>query len=248
VAIAETRSRKGIRSKVPSDDYEHHYDHERAAYRALKSLHEGSWDRTENPLPVSHHFDGYTMLAPEMLGWSRTEAFAYLAGVMDSDGSFRIERRHVQEMLGPQYRIAIRCAQVKPSPAVELLAKTFGGRTAKIRSRWPNHRELVSWSLFDRSAVPAIKALLPFLRVKTREAYILLQLRHMKLRKQGLTEWQHRNRWGLQTGMRKRCFTQQQFREFEELRLAVNDLHSGRHPPKGSARDKDLSGPRLNGT
>src|SRR3972149_2824201 len=76
--------------------------------------------------------------------WTREETLAYLAGIMDSDGNFRIEKKRVPEMLSPHYRINIRAAQVTPSPAIELLAKTFGGKMAIRRSRQPNHRDLVS--------------------------------------------------------------------------------------------------------
>ncbi|MCJ2532215.1 MAG: hypothetical protein LN413_07970 [Candidatus Thermoplasmatota archaeon] len=88
---------------------------------------------------------------------------AYLAGIMDSDGTFKIEKRRVKGMINPHYRIKIGAGQVAPSPAIHLLAKTFGG-TVRVRDYGPKgHRPLARWSLFDKSAVPALEALLPYL-------------------------------------------------------------------------------------
>ena len=156
------------------------------------------------------------------------ETLAYLAGIMDSDGSVRIERRNVKGMLAHQYRISVRASQVSPSPAIELMAKTFGGRVATRESKLPRHRDLACWSLHDKSAANAINALMPHLVVKRRQAELLLELRRRKSEgKLGLTEWTHRNRWQRPIRMRKRCYTPEQVAEFERLRREVIALHSG---------------------
>lgn len=160
--------------------------------------------------------------------WSPGKTLAYLAGIMDSDGNFRIEKKNVKGMLVPNYRINIRASQVIPSPAIELLAKTFGGRARTKKSNRPTQRNLAHWSLHDKSAADAISALLPYLVVKRGEAARLLELRRRKARgKQGLTEWVHRNRWQRPVRMRKRCYTPEQVAEFERIRREVNALHSG---------------------
>jgi len=144
-------------------------------------------------------------------------------------------------MIGPHYRIGIRCSQVVPSAAVELLARTFGGRIGAKRSTQPNHRDLVSWSLSDKSAARAVEALLPYLRVKPREAQMLLELRGLKVRgKKGFTMWTHRTRWQRPLQMRKRCYTPDQNAEFERIHRAVQALHAGGsgrpgHVPSASA-------------
>jgi len=205
------------------------YDEMEAVCEALFHLHEGTWPSAGRSLPLRPSVVGYHELTPTALGWSRGQLFAYLAGIMDSDGSFRVEKRRVRGMLGPQYRINIRCAQVVPSPAVDLLAKAFGGRLARKKARWPSGRNLVSWSIFDRKAIPAIEALLPYLRVKNTQAHLLLELRGLKARgKMGLTEWVHPNRWQRPVKMRKRCYAPEQVAEFERLHRAVQALHSGR--------------------
>ncbi len=200
--------------------------------RALRSVQRGTWHLPTAFLPLSVYGGGYHLLAPDHLGWTREETLAYLAGIMDSDGNFRISRRHVAEMRWPQYRINIRCAQVPPSPAVELLAQTFGGRVTVLRAARIGCRNLIAWNLHDRVAVPAIEALLPYLRVKWADACILLELRHLKsLKKEDLTEWVHRNRWQRPVEMRKRSFSHGQVLELERLRLSLHTLHENARVP-----------------
>src|SRR2546422_597490 len=111
--------------------------------------------------------------------------------------------------------------------AVALLARTFGGRVGLKESRRPNHRDLTTWSLHDKMAEAAIRALLPYLVVKKTEALHLLQLRRLKAQgKQGVTEWVHANRWRDSVRMRKRCYTSSQVAAFERIRQAVLALHS----------------------
>ncbi len=194
--------------------------------QALRRSHDGI-DRIGKLGPPLTSFEGYQRLTTEQLGWTREQLLSYLAGIIDSDGNLRIEKRRVKRMIGPHYRINIRCGQVLPSTAVELLAGTFGGRVGLRKSHRPNHRDLATWSLHDKSAEPAIRALLPYLVVKKTEALYLLELRRLKAQgKEGTTEWVHANRWRDSVRMRKRCYTAAQVAAFEGIRKAVQDLHS----------------------
>ena len=153
--------------------------------QALRRSHDGI-DRIGKLGSPLTSFEGYQRLTTEQLGWTREQLLSYLAGIIDSDGNLRIEKRRVKRMIGPHYRINIRCGQVLPSTAVELLAGTFGGRVGLRKSHRPNHRDLATWSLHDKSAEPAIRALPPYLVVKKTEALYLLELRRLKAqRKQG---------------------------------------------------------------
>lgn len=214
---------------------ERRHEHVGEISKALVSVQRGSWDFSTARLPLTVNVTGYGSLAPAGLGWTREETFAYLAGIMDSDGNFRISRRHVAAMRWPQYRINIRCAQVPPSPAVELLARTFGGRVTTLRGARPNCRDLIAWSLYDRAAVPAIEALLPHLHVKWIDACLLLELRHLKsLRKEDLAQWVHRNRWQRPVEMRKRSYSQRQVAEFERVRKTLRELRENAKLPRAS--------------
>jgi len=147
---------------------------------------------------------------------------------MDSDGNFRISRRHVETMRWPHYRINVRCAQVEPSPAVALLATTFGGQVRKKKDERPGHRDLAAWGVHDRAAIPAIEALLPYLRVKWVDACLLLELRDLKSRmKEDLTSWVHGNRWHQKVEMHKRSYSSGQVADFERVRASLRALHDG---------------------
>jgi hypothetical protein len=195
--------------------------------QAVLSLQEASRKSDLGRIPISPFTRGYERLGPSELGWTANQILSYLAGIMDSDGSFRVEKRRVRGMLWPHYRICIRCAQVIPSRAVELLAKTFGGHLSVKQDERPNARALVTWSLHDRKAVSAIVAVLPFLVVKQAEALLLLDLRRLKAQgKRGLTEWKHANRWRDSVKMRKRCYTAEQVVKFERIFQKVHHIHS----------------------
>lgn len=151
--------------------------------------------------------------------------------MMDSDGNFKMERKRVRGMLNPHYRIAIRASQVYPSPAIELFAGTFGGNVNVRNSGGAGHRPLAHWALYDRSAEPAIAALLPYLVIKAPEARLLLRLRELKAApKEGLTEWVHANRWHEAVRMWKRCYSEAQVRAFDRLYLTLRALHAGVAP------------------
>ncbi|MFQ5919602.1 MAG: hypothetical protein ACE5I4_06105 [Thermoplasmata archaeon] len=118
-----------------------------------------------------------------------------------------------------------------PSPAVDLFATTFGGGIRVRDSGGAGHRPLAYWSLFDKSAVPALEALLPHLVIKAPQARLLLQLRERKGRgKLGITEWTHKTRWQRPIKMRKRCYSSEQVREFDLLYHTVKALHLDRPP------------------
>lgn len=195
--------------------------------RALVSVQGGSWEYSKNQLPLDAALSGYGTSRPDELGWTRAETLAYLAGIMDSDGNFRISRRRVAGMRWPQYRLNVRCAQVSPSPAVQLLKNTFGGHLSIMKATRSNHRDLVVWSVDDRGAVPVIEALIPYLRVKWIDACFLLELRELKSKpKQDLTSWVHANRWHVRVEMRKRSYSSRQVEEFERVRQTLIALHA----------------------
>ncbi len=228
-----------IRDRTDRRSLERHCELE-AIHRTLLPLRDG---RRRGPEPfrqAGHPLCGYQDLGPPEHGWTKEQVYAYLAGIMDSDGSFRVKKRHVVGMLHPQYRINIRCAQVAPSPAIDLLARTFGGSVAKKHDSRPNTRDLAVWSLHDRAAASTIRSLLPYLVVKTREAWLLLELRRLKAEgKKGVSEWVHANRWRKRVTMRKRYHTPGQVTEFERICRQVHDLHSGRNT--GTASEEFIS-------
>jgi hypothetical protein len=109
---------------------------------------------------------------------------AYLAGVMDSDGSFSIgiDTWRVRTLArSPAYQEITAIAQCEPQ-AIQLLKELFGGCVSFQKARGPNRRPMLRWQATNKVAIGAVLKLLPFLRIKRRQAEILLALRKIKER------------------------------------------------------------------
>lgn len=105
---------------------------------------------------------------------------AYAAGVVDSDGCITIKRRKVwNERLRKSvdrysYAATVFVRQVENN-AVSLLQELFGG---SIRIHPPSvagGRPLFQWEVSNRIGVACAKNLLPYLRIKKRQAEILVE-------------------------------------------------------------------------
>ena len=103
---------------------------------------------------------------------------AYLAGVMDGDGSFSIGKLS-KGSLNPLYFPMLQCGTWRLE-FLELLKKTFGGNFVvgkpwKCKDGSLGHA-LTTWKL--RSGInckPALESLIPFLKIKKERAEIVLQ-------------------------------------------------------------------------
>lgn len=117
---------------------------------------------------------------------------AYLAGAMDSDGSFGIKkstyhRRVREEAHNAVYSERIMLKQVTPE-IPHMLHEAFGGTLRLDKpSCKKNGRPLWNFQATDKKAAKACAQLLPYLRVKSRQAELLLELRESK--NQGY--WKH---------------------------------------------------------
>lgn len=109
---------------------------------------------------------------------------AYLAGAMDSDGSFGIKRstysmRVLKESTQPVY--SERAALKQVTEAIPcLLKECFGGYVRVCKPQTVNSKPMFSWNVTDTNAARCCAALLPFLRVKHEQAKCLLELRESK--------------------------------------------------------------------
>lgn len=109
---------------------------------------------------------------------------AYLAGVIDSDGSISIRRstyamRKRGDAGAPIYSERITVRQVTPQ-AIELLHATFAGYRYTSDPSAKRGRPLEGWEVTDKRAHLALVALLPYLRIKRRQAENCLALRALK--------------------------------------------------------------------
>lgn len=110
------------------------------------------------------------------------ELLAYLAGAMDSDGSFGIKRStYAMRVRGdasqPIFSERASLKQVTPQ-VPRLLKETFGGRCAVERASTENGKPLWGWHVSALKAAQATDAMFPFLRIKREQASALLELRH----------------------------------------------------------------------
>ena len=106
---------------------------------------------------------------------------AYLAGVVDSDGTITIgvDMADVKRGKAPRFFEIIAVRQCD-TEAVHLAQKLFGGnitigKPGSLRGR-PSH----DWYMYNRKACAAIRALLPYLRIKRKQAELVLALREIK--------------------------------------------------------------------
>lgn len=99
---------------------------------------------------------------------------AYLAGALDADGYFTIKVTiHQHWSTGAHERVGLK--QVTPQ-VPKLLHEVFGGSIALQKPSVPRGRPLYVWSTSDRLAATVCAAVLPYLRIKCRQATKLLEL------------------------------------------------------------------------
>lgn len=109
---------------------------------------------------------------------------AYLAGIIDADGTIGIKRssysaRVVGDSTQPTYSERVCVRQVEPH-AVDLLHSLFGGRRGTTKPSAKRGRPLHEWQVTDMKAAACLRAVLPYLRIKAEQARNCLALREVK--------------------------------------------------------------------
>jgi hypothetical protein len=114
----------------------------------------------------------------------KNQIIPYLAGAIDSDGTIGIKRstysmRVTRESTQPVFseRLALRQVQ---HDIPQLLQNKFGGSLYITKASSKNGKPLWSWAVTDLKAHKCLKALLPCLSVKKRQALNALTLRIVK--------------------------------------------------------------------
>jgi len=109
-----------------------------------------------------------------------SEVVAYLAGIIDADGCIRISRyKPYRDRATPGYHARAHVRMVERE-AIDLLSETFGGHVWRQKPSLPRARPLYVWDISDAAAQRALEALLPYLRVKHRQAENALALRRLR--------------------------------------------------------------------
>lgn len=112
------------------------------------------------------------LLQPTLLCKATAIDLAYCAGFIDADGSILIERSKRREGIRHTPRI---CAVGIERPPLEFLHSIFGGNIcAQRRLNASNRRfEVWQWQVTNQRAIVCARALMPHLRIKSVQAYLL---------------------------------------------------------------------------
>lgn len=109
---------------------------------------------------------------------------AYCAGVMDSDGCISIKRStYAMRVVGDSKQATYServCVKQVERQAVDLLRFLFGGSFRRDRPSTPRGKPIFAWQVTDKKAVTCLEAIIPYLRIKTRQASNCLELRRIK--------------------------------------------------------------------
>jgi hypothetical protein len=93
---------------------------------------------------------------------------AYVAGLFDGDGCIYIKKNlpsALRRMKNPGYEIAVAIANTYP-PILKELKNWFGGTIKKTKRKKDNHSILYQWGLTSKSALPFLRMVYPYLRIK----------------------------------------------------------------------------------
>ncbi len=165
----------------------------------------------------------------------KTIDLAYLAGVVDSDGCITIgvDQSPRPEKNAPRFFQLIAVRQCDPE-AVHLAQELFGGRITvgkpgSLRGR-PSH----DWVVANRKACAVAKALLPYLRIKRKQAEIVLRMGALKNKGREANTYldpvpiMRRGKYGGLTPLRRRYLKPEVLAEYKAMVLEIRALNDTR--------------------
>ena len=104
----------------------------------------------------------------ERLNW------AWLAGLMDGEGSIQITCRSRQDRISPEFSLRLQINMTDPSTVRHVRSLTHCGSIRKRRVS-AGRKEQFEWQAKQRQAAGILRRCLPYLVTKKREAEIALQ-------------------------------------------------------------------------
>jgi hypothetical protein len=158
---------------------------------------------------------------------------AYLAGVLDADGYFTIKRstysmRVRGDSSNPVFSERVGMKQVVPI-AVDLLHEHFGGYRRIEKSSAKNGKPLHAWSVTDKKACHLVRTILPYMRIKRKQAELLLELRKSKeVKRVQDGTFEMTNRWGAVIIMPRRVVDPKEINKREQLHSQIKGLNDTR--------------------
>jgi hypothetical protein len=109
---------------------------------------------------------------------SENEQLAYLAGFFDGEGCIHISATKPERGTkgwSPRYTLTVSASNTRPI-ALELLRTRFGGCYKQHNNhRFIGRKPCWSWSCSSRQAEKALKAMLPYMKIKRVEAELALE-------------------------------------------------------------------------
>src|SRR2546425_9865365 len=110
----------------------------------------------------------------------RGETLAYLAGIVDGDGYFKVSRTYrTSRTVHPYYATTVGVSQLWPGEGVRIFAAAFGGFIEDPRKisigRW-----MARCEVRGSKAESAARRLLPFLQLKRNQAILLLEIGRLR--------------------------------------------------------------------
>lgn len=149
---------------------------------------------------------------------------AYLAGVLDSDGWFTIHL-NTKQSANPTYSPDFGINQVEPH-AIELAQRLFGGKISVIdyskhKANRFSTKPMYHWQPDKLGMVVVLKELIPYLRIKRKQAEVILSLR-VDIVFHGRTGGREKKTLSPQT-VAYRAKLYQQFREIQPPRVATTE-------------------------
>lgn len=155
--------------------------------------------------------------------------YAYMAGIVDGEGSISIIsvaklKRHVPRLTISNTNRAM----------IDLFEQEFGGKvrkriwkTSTARSNAKNWKPCFEWTLTAQMAASAVRLLYPYLRIKRRQAQLMLKLAKLKQTYRSVDR-----RWD-------RELNEQCLRVFEKLKIKCQALNRrGLNPSLSSQNEQ----------
>jgi len=114
----------------------------------------------------------------------KKEILIYTAGLFDGEGCIIIQRSQPYKEKGqisPSYWLNVNVAMTDKA-TIDWLKGTFGGSIADQTSRKnrPNRQPYYHWRITSQNAIPFLKSILPYLRVKKEQAKLAIQFQSQK--------------------------------------------------------------------
>ena len=107
---------------------------------------------------------------------------AYLAGIVDSDGSLSITRQHWKKRPNPVYVGLFQLTWIannQTENVLKELVSKYGGtysRYTNNKDKFNNAKPYFKYGLQNKKLIPFLNDVLPFLKLKTRQARNILRL------------------------------------------------------------------------